>query len=35
MSHFRLSKPRIMAPYMQATPALHEEFIRVSMPRMH
>ena len=24
---------QIMAPYMQATPALHEEFIRRSMPR--
>ena len=26
---------QIMAPYMQAVPALHEEFIRVSMPRSH
>jgi hypothetical protein len=32
--HLYLRKhAQIMAPYMQATPALHEEFIRVSMPK--
>ncbi|OJA08735.1 hypothetical protein AZE42_12264 [Rhizopogon vesiculosus] len=29
------SRLKIMTPYMQATPALHVEFICVSMPRTH
>ncbi|OJA11106.1 hypothetical protein AZE42_08868 [Rhizopogon vesiculosus] len=32
-SHLRSLRLTIMAPYMQATPALHIEFICVSMSR--